>query len=274
MDAVAPFSGFRSERELLARLAEGGPALVALSGGVDSAVVASLACAALGRSALLATVVGRSVATEEVEAARSVAAFLGAPHRLVPAEPLEDPRYRENGADRCYRCRVVETTALRELAAAEGRRRLWDGIHVDDLADDRPGIRAMEEAGFAHPLLWAGWGKSQVRAYARRAGLPNAERPSNACLASRVHRGDPITAELLARIERAERFLSGQGFRRVRVRVHGSTARVEVDRSEVERLEDPELHAALDAELRALGFVSVAVDPRGYTARESLPVVP
>ncbi len=259
--------------ELLARLAAGGPALVALSGGVDSAVVAALARRALGLRLLLVTVESRSVSSAEIDAAREVARFLGAPHRLLAAEPLEDERYRANGDDRCYRCRRVETRALRRLGDAEGFVQLLDGIHVDDLGDDRPGIRAMDEAGFLHPLLHAGWRKEDVRRYAREVGLPNADRPSNACLASRVARDQAITAELLGRIDLAERFLLERGFRRVRVRVHGSAARVEVDRAELDRLDAPALRAELTSRLLGLGFASVAIDPRGYPARESLPTV-
>jgi pyridinium-3,5-biscarboxylic acid mononucleotide sulfurtransferase len=264
----------RSEEELLAFVRARGPALVALSGGVDSAVVAALARSALGERVLAATVVSASVASGELDAARAVARALGLRHRLVDAEPLSDARYRENGADRCYRCRSVETRALREVGAREGLSQFLDGIQLDDLGDDRPGIRAMDEAGFLHPLLWAGWRKAEVRRYARQIGLPNADRPSNACLSSRVARGEPITAELLSRIDRAERWLLERGFGRVRVRVRGSSARIEVDRSEVDRLDEPGLRADLTARLAAIGFTSVAVDPRGYPARESLPTVP
>ncbi len=263
----------RSQRELEEHLRDGGPALVALSGGVDSAAVASLASRALGPRLLAATVVSASVSEEETAAARAVVRALGVRHRFVEAEPLDDAQYRANGADRCYRCRTVETRALRALGDAAGVAQFVDGIHLDDLTDDRPGLHAMEEAGFSHPLVWAGWAKPEVRRYAAAAALPNALRPSNACLASRVARGDPISGELLRRIERAERLLLERGFVRVRVRVRGAEARVEVDRSEVDRLEEPALRADVTAGLEELGFRSVAFDPRGYSARESLPTV-
>jgi len=271
--AVARADRPGSSGEIVAALRAGGRALVALSGGVDSAVVGALARTALGGDVLAATVVSTSVARSEVEAAAEVARALGLDHRLVDAEPLEDAAYRANGPDRCYRCRAVETSALRELGARERVAQYLDGIHRDDLGDDRPGIRAMDEAGFLHPLLAAGWGKAEVREHARTLGLPNADRPSNACLASRVARGMPITPELLRRIELAERVLYARGFRRVRVRVRGAEARVEVDRSEVDRFDAPALRTEVAAQLAEVGFLSVAFDPTGYSARDALPTV-
>ncbi len=259
---------------LVERLRAGGPALVALSGGVDSSAVASLVEAALGPRAVAVTVASEAVATREVERARTVARAIGIRHVVVHANPLARPAYRANGPDRCYHCRTVETGALRELGEREGVRQYLDGIHVDDLGDDRPGMRALEEAGFVHPLLWGGWGKVEVRRFARARSLPNWDQPSDACLSSRVARGEPISAELLERIDRAEDVLLAEGFRRVRVRVHAGAARIEVDRAEVDRFEEPGLREAVTSRLRSLGFPTVTIDPRGYAGRDRLPVVP
>ncbi len=263
-----------SPEEVVERIRAGGPALVALSGGVDSAAVAYLASRALGPRAVAATVVSTAVSTREVESARAVAQALGLRHLSVEAEPLTDERYRANGADRCYRCRGVEGRALRERARQEGLLQRLDGIHRDDLGDDRPGIRAMEEAGFVHPLLDAGWGKAEVRRFARAVDLPNWDRPSNACLASRVARGEPITAALLARIAHAEDELLDRGFRRVRVRVRGGGARVEVDPAEVDRLLCEPLKSDVVGALERLGFSPVTVDPLGGRPLAGLPVLP
>jgi pyridinium-3,5-biscarboxylic acid mononucleotide sulfurtransferase len=273
-DRSTPGGAPRASGEIVSLLRSRGPALVALSGGVDSSAVAALAHDALGDRVLAATVVSSSVSSREVEAARSAAGAVGLRHVLVDADPLEDEQYRANGADRCFRCRSVETAALRQLGEAEGARQYLDGIHVDDLGDDRPGIRAMDSAGFFHPLLWAGWRKDDVRRYARSLDLPTWDRPSNACLASRVARGEPISRTLLERIDRAEAELLDRGFRRVRVRVRGEEARIEVDRSEVDRLDDPRLLAELRGRLSVLGFATVTIDPRGYAGPERLPVVP
>ena len=121
----------------------------------------------------------------------------------------------------------------------------------------------MNEAGFEHPLLWAGWGKREVREEARRRGLPNWDQPSDACLASRVAHGDPVSAELLARIESAEKVLLDRGFLRVRVRVRSDAARIEVDPSEVPRLLEEPLASEVTAAVAQVGFRSVSVDPRG-----------
>ena len=238
--------------------------MVALSGGVDSSLVAALAFAALGSDALAVTLVGPSVARREVDRATRVAATVGVPHFLLRADPLARDAYRANESDRCYHCRSVETSVLREFGAARAARQYLDGVQRDDLTDDRPGLRAMDEAGFQHPLLWAGWGKREVRTEARRRGLPNWDQPSDACLASRVAHGEPVTEELLGRIEAAEAALLDLGFRRVRVRVRSGSARIEVDPSEVPRLlEEPLASLATGAVVRA-GFASVTVDPRGY----------
>jgi uncharacterized protein len=270
---AVPKDRFRPDGEIIALLRERGPALVALSGGVDSSVVASLARAALGEHVVAATVASGSVSSRELDAARGAARAIGLRHLLVHAEPLADERYRSNEADRCFRCRSIETRALREAGEAEGVAQYLDGIQVDDLGDDRPGIRAMEDAGFFHPLLWAAWTKDDVRRYARSVGLPNWDRPSNACLASRVARGEAISQELLETIDRAEGLLLDRGFRRVRVRVRGGEARVEVDRSETGRLAEEPLRGELTERLLGLGFRAVVFDPEGYRSRDQLPVV-
>lgn len=270
----AETSGLRSELEIVRRIRAGGPAVVALSGGVDSGLVAAFAHEALGAGATAVTLTGSAVSAEEVERARRVAAAIGIAHRLVAADPLAREEYRANGPDRCYHCRAVETGALLAWGAAHGIAQYLDGVHADDLGDDRPGLRAMDEAGFSHPLLWAGWGKSSVRDAARRRNLPNWDRPSNACLASRVAHGQEISPDLLARIERAESLLGARGFRRVRVRVGPDGARLEVDPEEVARLGSEPLASEMIRAVRALGFPQVTIDPRGYGAlRGTLPVV-
>ena len=262
--APLPSSRVADERTLIERIRGHGPALVALSGGVDSALVASLAYEALGPRAVAVTLTGPSVSRAEAERAASVARTIGIEHHLVEANPLELAEYRANPTDRCYFCRSVETLRLREFGEARGIRQYLDGVHSEDVRSDRPGLRAMDEAGFDHPLAWGHWTKSDVRRAARERNLPNAEQPSDACLASRVAHGDPIDAPLLRRIEAAEAVLLGRGFRRVRVRVRSGAARIEVDPDEVARLSVPATAVAIASEIRALGFESVTIDPLGY----------
>jgi pyridinium-3,5-biscarboxylic acid mononucleotide sulfurtransferase len=262
----------RSDGEIVAHLRAGGLALVALSGGVDSSVVAALAREALGPSAIAVTLSGPSVAEREVTRARAVARSVGIDHVVLAVDPLARPEYRENRPDRCYFCRSVETDRLTAYGAGRAVRQYLDGVHLDDLSEDRPGLTAMNEAGFAHPLVWAGWTKADVRAAARARGLPNSEQPSDACLASRIAHGDPITEELLRRVEAAEALLLDRGFRRVRVRVRGNDARIEVDPEEVSRLLSEPLASELRAEVRALRFETVFLDPSGYKGYHRGPV--
>ena len=262
-----PSGPHRSPEELAEHLAEGGRSAVALSGGVDSSVVAWLLDSALGPEAFAVTLVGAAVSSEEVERARRVARTIGIRHAIVPADPLSSAEYRANPTNRCYFCRSVETRRILEWGRSLGIVRFVDGVHLDDLGDDRPGLRAMDEAGFGHPLAWAAWHKSDVRSFARSVGLPNAEQPSDACLASRVRHGQPLTEELLGRIERAEQQVRARGFQRVRVRVDGAWARVEVDPGEVGRLLAEPMASELRAELGRFGFDPVDLDPRGYRPR-------
>lgn len=264
LPSYAAVGARRSVEEIVTRLAARGRALVALSGGVDSAVVAALAYDALGSESMAVTVTGPSVARREVESARSVARAIGLEHEVVPVDPLAREEYRTNPVDRCFHCRSVETAALLRLGRARGVGQFLDGIHADDLGEVRYGLVAMDAAGFDHPLAWAGWTKEEVRREARERGLPNHERPSEACLASRVAHGEPISAELLGRVERAEGFLHARGFARVRVRTRSGGARVEVDPGEVARLLEEPLRTELAEAFEALGFHPVTVDPNGY----------
>jgi len=262
------------ERTLVERIRERGPALVAWSGGVDSALVASLAFEALGSRAVAVTLTGPAVSRAEVERATEVARAIGIEHHLVRADPLENAEYRANPSDRCYFCRSVETRRLREFGDGRGILQFLDGVQADDLHDDRPGLRAMDEAGFDHPLAWGGWTKSDVRRVARVRGLPNADQPSDACLASRVAHGHAIDGDFFARIEAAEALLLARGFRRVRVRVEDGAARIEVDPDEVALLSVPATAARVTADIGALGFAPVTIDPRGYGASRGEPEGP
>jgi uncharacterized protein len=265
--SAAPVGSRRSPEELGRHLAGGGRCAVALSGGVDSAVVASILRSAIGDEAYAVTLSGPAVSAEEVKRAAEVARVIGIAHAIVPADPLSSELYRSNPPNRCYACRTVETARIRAWGEEVGIARYVDGVHLDDLGDDRPGLRAMDEAGFAHPLVWAGWRKDDVRAFARSIGLPNADQPSDACLASRVRHGQWISAELLGKVEEAERGLHARGFRRVRVRVDGSAARVEVDPGEVGRLLSEPTSSEVRRELARLGFDPVEIDPSGYRPR-------
>jgi len=239
--------------------------MVALSGGVDSAVLLALAVDALGAEGVLA-VTGRSsslAATDEADAA-DVARELGTPHRFVETRELDDPDYRANRGDRCFHCRNELFGRLERLARAEGFAAIAYGAIVDDLGDVRPGMRAADAFGVLAPLLEAGFSKADVRAVAASRGLRVRDKPAAACLSSRIPVGTEVTAERLARVESAERALRDLGYGQLRVRHHGALARIEFDREGLERTEDPAAREAAIAAVRAAGFDAVVVDPTGY----------
>lgn len=257
----------RPGSEVAGYIAGGGRTAVLMSGGVDSSVVAELAVRGLGSDAIAVTLAGPSLSVAERERAVRVAASIGIAHATVPVDQLASAEYRANPSNRCYFCRSTEVGAVRRWAEDRGIVQLVDGVHLDDLGEARAGLRALDEAGVRHPLLWAGWRKSDVRAYARSAGLPNWDQPSDACLSSRVTHGSPIDAGLLARIEAAESTILERGFRRVRVRTDGVTARIEVDPVEVPRLLAEPMATEVRTAVEAHGFGSVTLDPLGYRAR-------
>ncbi len=261
---AAPLEDAPPGARLAAVLEDLTPCVVAFSGGVDSGLVGAFAHARDPSGVLLATFTGPAVTTEEVERAIRTARFIGALHRLVPLDPLNDGRYASNPLDRCYFCRSLEGDALGSLARSEGYPWVLDGIHRDDLGEDRPGVRAMNERGIRHPLLEAGLGKADVRALARELGLPNWDTPSNSCLASRVRTGEPITRETLSRVEAAEAILHREGFGQVRVRTSQRMATIEVEREGLSRLRSGALVQRITEEVQRLGFTRVTVDPEGY----------
>ena len=253
--------------DALARLMEAfrakGSVLVAFSGGVDSAVLAKVGADALGARSLALVVDSESYAREEREAAVAFARELGIPHEVVFHSELADPRYAANPVDRCYFCRQGMSDVLLGVAAERGFAAVAVGTNADDAKDWRPGDRALAERGTWQPFVEMGLSKADVRALARLLGLPVADKPSMACLSSRIPYGEPVTMEKLTRIGRAESWLRARGFRQVRVRTHAATiARVEVLPDEVARLAAmlPEVEAAL----REMGYERVEADPRGY----------
>ncbi len=236
--------------------------LVAYSGGVDSGLVAKLAHDALNGDALAVIADAESLARRELAEARAEADEIGIPLRVVRTSELASADYAANPANRCYFCRQNLAGILTALAANEGYRQIADGIHAGDLGDVRPGIRAMDEAGVWHPLLEAGLGKADVRSMARSLGLSFWDKPSNACLSSRIPVGTAITLDLLRQVEAAEDAVRVRGFRQVRVRHLGTTAKIEVPPEDIPRLR--RVHREIGAALRSLGYREAVIDEEGY----------
>jgi uncharacterized protein len=242
-----------------------GSAITAFSAGVDSTLVAVVAQQELGQGALAVTAVSSSLAASELDDARRLAQTLKLRHSLVNTREVEDERYASNPIDRCYFCKSHLYTELEALAAEIGAKAIFNGLNVDDLGDWRPGARAAAERSIVRsPLHEAGLGKGEIRAIARELQLPNWDKPALACLSSRVPYGERVTPDKLDRIARAEAALRELGFRQLRVRHFADRARVEIAPDELPRVANEGLAPRIEAELRALGFPGVEIDPRGY----------
>ncbi len=251
--APPPAGGYEARLEdLRARLRGLGRVAVAYSGGVDSSVLLHVAHAELGEGAAGVIADSPSLPRRELEEARALARRMGVRLHEVRTQEGDDPRYRANQGDRCYFCKSALFAAMEPWARERGFRALAFGEITDDLADHRPGAQAAREFGVVAPQREAGFSKEDVRRYARSAGLPVADKPASACLASRIPVGTEVTPERLARVEAAEAAVHRLGLRQVRVRHHGDTARLEVGADELGRAR--ELEGALCQALAAAGF--------------------
>ena len=240
-------------------------ACVAFSGGVDSSVVLAVSQRVLGADHVVAfTAASETYRPDELEAARALARALGVRHVVRATRELDDERFVANPPARCAYCKEAMVATLRAVASETGMMTLLDGANRDDLNDVRPGMRRASELGVQHPLVEAGLGKAEVRALARYLHLSTADKPQEACLASRIPYGSPITAEKLRTIAAAEAVLRRLGFTGARVRHHGSIARIEVGLDEVERAAGAPARDELVRQLRALGFTYVTLDLQGF----------
>jgi len=239
-----------------------GSVLVAYSGGVDSTLLLRLALDELGDRAVGALASSPAYPESEQEEARVLASSLGARLIELTTDEVELEAYTRNNPDRCFHCKEELFDKLEPVQRELGLDHLAYGATADDADDHRPGHGSAIRRGVRFPLLEAGMGKPEIRAAARQLGLPNWNKPSFACLSSRIPHGTPVTVEALRKIEAAEAAVKALGFSQVRVRHHGDVARIEVDGAEIERL-ITQRERVVEA-VRKVGYKFVSADLEGY----------
>lgn len=242
-----------------------GPAIVAFSGGVDSALLLAAAKQALGPKVKAALCVGAFTPPWEAERARRVAADLGVELMEMDAGELADPETSANDRLRCYYCKRLRLGLLVEKARDMGFDTVLEGSQADDAGEYRPGSKAVKELGVKSPLADAGLDKAQVRSLSRALGLITADVPSGACLATRVPTGTPLTQDALSRIGRAESAVRGLISGQVRLRDHFPLARLELGQEGMALLaESPDLGSRISNAVKAVGYGFVCLDLDGY----------
>ena len=243
-----------------------GKALVALSGGVDSAVVALAVKEAIGKENTIAITANyNTLSQEEINDAKKITKVLDIRHEIIEYNELEDKDFRKNDHQRCYYCRKELGKYLSEYAKHNHIENIFDGTNIEDLNEYRPGIKALKEYGIKSPLFESRLNKNNIRKIARNFNLFVHDKPSNSCLASRVPFGDEITFEKLRKIEQSELIIKKIfNLRQVRVRDHEEIARLEIDKSEFSKIFDVKKIENANEELRKIGFRFVTLDLGGY----------
>ncbi len=248
-------------REILAPMRS---LIVAFSGGVDSTFVLKVAYETLGDKVLALTTTSPTMPDEDRESALAMARVIGARQLIVESNELEIPGYSANPLNRCYLCKHNLFTVCEAKAAELGIDNIVDGLNLDDLHDYRPGMQAASEKRVRHPLVEAELSKAEIRELSRAMELPTWDRPASPCLSSRFPYGTEITPEGLAKVAAGERILHAMGFKVARVRFHGEVARLELERSEIARIFEPQIRDTVDREFKKIGFRFVAIDLKGF----------
>lgn len=249
--------------ELKKKLAEKEKILISFSGGVDSSLLAKVAGDVLGDNAVCVILDSETMPRSELEKAGALAGSFGINCLIVKYSIIDDPDFIKNPPHRCYLCKKASARVLRIVAAEKGITCIADGVNLSDCADDyRPGILASNEEGIWHPFVEAGISKEDIRMLAKQMGLSFWDKPSSACLASRIPYGDQITGANLTMVEMAEDHLKSLGLKQVRVRVHGSVARIEVPEEEMEKVLFSK--ERITKGLKQAGFKYAALDLQGF----------
>lgn len=240
--------------------------VVAVSGGVDSALVAYAAYKQLGNSATAVTADYKTLSNDELESSKKICKEIGIRQIIINYSELENEDFARNDKNRCFYCRTELSHYLIDIAKENQIETIVDGTNLDDLGDYRPGLVALQENNILHPLVECNFRKNEVRVISKNIGLSIHDRPSNSCLASRLPWGQRVTAEKLARIEMAEIFVKQIiGAKQVRVRDIDGTAKIEIGTDELNLLNEQSKIDEINTKLKLLGFFSVQVDPDGYS---------
>lgn len=236
---------------------------VAFSGGVDSTFLAHAARQALGDQAIAITIESPYIPKWEINEAKALAKKINIKHMIIEATIDETVLF--NPSDRCYLCKKVVFSKIKDAAKLEGIETIMDGSNFDDTKDYRPGMRALSELKVVSPLLKCGWTKEMIRSYSKKFNLDTHDKPAYACLLTRIPYDTKITSETLERIEKSELYLMSLGFRAVRVRSHGDLARIEVARDKRKELFDEDLLDQISNKLKSFGYKYVAIEASGYS---------
>ncbi len=250
--------------KLKAYIRELGSLAVGFSGGVDSALLLSVAHEVLGDKAIAVTEADAGLPERELKEAKEFCNSRGIRQIICSVDPFKEEAYRKNSPDRCYHCKKGIFSEIKRIAAENNIAYVAEGSNMDDMGDYRPGLRAVEELDIKSPLRHAGLTKDDIRRISKAMDLPTWSKPAYACLATRLVYGEEVTAQKLKMIEDAEQFLIEHGFVEERVRMHGNIARIEVPAKDIPLLAQDEIREEVYKRFKEIGFMYVTLDMQGY----------